>query len=99
MVRISLFPVGGYPLAMVLAIALLAVVLFVPLRNTIAGRRRKILIGLRLAVVLLVICALMRPTVVYTTSRRRPSTLVVLVDGWRICRLPIPSAIRPAGKP
>lgn len=81
--RIALLPVGGYLFSMAIAIALLAVVLFVPLRHTITGWRRRTLVGLRMAIVLLVILAMLRPSLVYTTSRRRPSTLVLLVDQSR----------------
>jgi hypothetical protein len=46
----------------------------------LAPNRRWTLVGLRVAVFLLVIAAMLRPTRVYTEIRQKPSTLVVLAD-------------------
>lgn len=54
-----------------------------PGRNRIGPRQRGVLLGLRLAVVALVIAAMLRPTLVYTTSRKQPATLVILADKSR----------------
>lgn len=81
--RISFLPVGGYFLVAVLAALLLALFVVAPLRARVSGRRRQVLLGLRLLVVMLVILALLRPTLVYTTTRQQHSTLVLLVDQSR----------------
>jgi uncharacterized membrane protein len=74
-------PVGGYGLVVVAAAALLVVMMLTngDLRR-MRPRRRWTLVGLRLAVFLLVIMAMLRPTRVFTEIRQRPSTLVVLAD-------------------
>lgn len=81
--RISFLPVGGYFVVALLAALLLAVFVVAPLRAKVSGRRRQILLGLRVAVVVLLILAMLRPTIVYTASRKQASTLVLLVDRSR----------------
>ena len=74
-------PVGGYGVVTAAAGALLVVMLLTnrELRR-LAPNRRWTLVGLRVAVFLLVIAAMLRPTRVYTEIRQKPSTLVVLAD-------------------
>jgi uncharacterized membrane protein len=81
--RITFLPVGGYLVVAVIAALLLAAFVFAPLRASVLPRRRQVLVALRLAVVLLVILAMLRPTVVYTATRKQSSTLVMLVDASR----------------
>jgi hypothetical protein len=74
-------PVGSYGLVVVLSAALLVVMMLTngDLRR-MRPRRRWTLVGLRLAVFLLLIAAMLRPTRVFTEIRQRPATLVVLAD-------------------
>jgi hypothetical protein len=77
-------PVGSYGLVVTAAAALLVVMMLTngELRR-MRPRRRWTLVGLRLAVFLLVIMAMLRPTRVFTEIRQRPATLVVLADRSR----------------
>src|ERR1700690_1502518 len=74
-------PVGGYGLV-VLCAAVLLVALLLTSRDLrrLLPQRRWTLVGLRVAVFLLVIAAMLRPTRVYTEIRQQPATLVVLAD-------------------
>ena len=74
-------PVGNYGVV-TLASALLLVVMLLTSRDLRRLRpgRRWTLIGLRVAVFLLVIAAMLRPTHVFTEIRQRPATLVMLAD-------------------
>jgi len=74
-------PVGGYGVVTIAATTMLVVMLLTnrDLRRLRPGRRWT-LVGLRVAVFLLVVAAMLRPTHVYTEIRQRPATLVVLAD-------------------
>src|ERR1700690_3639183 len=74
-------PVGGYGLV-VLCAAVLLVALLLTSRDLrrLLPQRRWTLVALRVAVFLLVIAAMLRPTRVFTEIRQRPATLVVLAD-------------------
>ncbi len=74
-------PVGGYGVVTVAAVVLLVVMMLTnrDLRRLRANRRWT-LVGLRVAVFLLVIAAMLRPTRVYTEIKQKPATLVVLAD-------------------
>src|SRR5215813_1914133 len=74
-------PVGGYGLVTAVAGVLLVVMMLTnPQMRRMQPWRRWTLAGLRLAVFLLVIAALLRPTRIYTEIRQRPATLILLVD-------------------
>jgi hypothetical protein len=74
-------PVGGYGLITAVAAALLVVMMLTnPQMRRLGPGRRWTLVGLRLAVFLLVIAALLRPMRVYTEIKEKPATLVLLVD-------------------
>lgn len=77
-------PVAGYPIVGAV-MAVLVVLLFVlPVaRSRTTGGRRAILIALRLAVLALFAVALLRPSLVHTTTKKQSATLVVLVDRSR----------------
>ncbi len=83
MFRVALHPVGGYVLTGAIIALLVTLLIVLPLRTPLAKNRRRILVALRLGVILLVLAALLRPTVVYTTSKRQDSTLVLLADQSR----------------
>lgn len=78
--RLSLAPVGGILLVALVALALLAVLAIRPSREKTTPRQRLCLFALRLAAVLLVIAAMLRPTVVFTSTKRQAATLIVLAD-------------------
>ena len=52
------------------------------------ARRRAVLILMRAAVIGLVILAMLRPTLVYTETRKEKATLVVLIDQTRSMSVP-----------
>jgi hypothetical protein len=77
-------PVGGYGVALGLAVLLIVLLTLLGLpRHRLTPRRRMALLGFRLAVIAMALFALLRPTLVYTTSKPRSATLVVLVDDSR----------------
>lgn len=78
----SWYPVGGGVLVALVAIALLLLGGLVRASGVTVAQRR-VLLGLRLAVVLLLITALLRPTLVYTSVRRQSATLLFVVDRSR----------------
>jgi hypothetical protein len=77
-------PVGGYALvgAATIALVLLLTLLGLP-RHRLTPRRRAVLVGLRLAVIVLAVLAMLRPALVHTSTKRRSATLVVLIDRSR----------------
>jgi len=88
MLRLSFYPIGdSYLLVVTAAIVLLVLLSVGPVRGGL-GRRRVVLVGIRLAVIALVILAMLRPTLVYTEIRKQPATLVVLIDKSRSMSVP-----------
>ncbi|MGQ9575614.1 MAG: hypothetical protein ACUVUC_09875 [Thermoguttaceae bacterium] len=84
MVDWSLNPVGGsYLVVAAWAIVLLALMALAPSTVRVGRARRWALAALRLAVILLVVLAMLRPTLVYTETRKRSATLVLLIDKSR----------------
>ncbi len=79
----SVSPVGGHWLVALCALGLLALLVLGPLGSNTTPRRRAALVGLRLVVFLLVILAMLRPTLIYTDVKQQQATLVVLVDRSR----------------
>ncbi len=77
-------PVGGYGLtsALALALVLLLTLLGLP-RHKLTPRKRLALVGLRLAVILLAMLAMLRPALVHTQTKRQSATLVLLIDRSR----------------
>ncbi len=74
-------PVGSYSLVMISAALLTATMLLTSheLRQ-MKPRRRWTLVGLRVVIFLLIVLAMLRPTLVYTEIRQQPATLVILLD-------------------
>ncbi|MEX2141394.1 MAG: hypothetical protein WD894_19160 [Pirellulales bacterium] len=71
-------------LVVALGAALLAAVMFLsPELRRMTPPRRRTLLALRIAIFLLVIAALLRPTYIFTEMKRLPATVVVLVDRSR----------------
>ena len=83
MLHLVLSPVGGYVLVVLAAAALLALLAVGPGRSRVSRPRRRVLVGVRLAIVVLIILAMLRPTLVWSTISRKPATLVVLADQSR----------------
>lgn len=81
--RLTLLPVGSYWIVALLAAVLLAALLVGPARSKTTGRQRWLLVGIRSLIVLMLLFGLLRPTLVYTKTRKQSSTLVVLVDRSR----------------
>jgi len=77
----------SYLAVAVLALALLALLALRPQFGSLTRRRRTILTGLRLAIVLLAIAALLRPTWITTVRTPRPSVFLVLLDTSRSMNL------------
>ncbi|MBX7164857.1 MAG: glutamine amidotransferase [Pirellulales bacterium] len=77
--RLSLSPVGGYWLVALVACALVVLLWRVAPRAQTPFRRR-VLTVLRVITVALVLLAMLRPTLVHTTTRRQSATLLVLAD-------------------
>src|SRR3990170_8125065 len=89
MLHWSLYPVGdSYLLVGSVALVLLGLLAVGPAREKTSRGRRAILLGIRLAVVVLVILAMLRPTLVYTQTEKQAATLVVLADRSRSMSVP-----------
>lgn len=84
MFRLSFYPIGGSYLLVAGAGLILVLLLAIGPR---AGRLHRLqrggLVALRAVVILLVILAMLRPTLVYTRTEKQQATLVVLVDRSR----------------
>src|SRR5271165_3905655 len=79
-----LSPVGSYGLVVAISVVFLALLGWLgPALRRMAPKRRAVLVGLRLAVFLAIVAALLRPTYVYTEMKRHRATLIVLVDRSR----------------
>ena len=84
MLRPYFYPVGdSYLLVAVAALVLLGLLALVPLRGRATGLRRVTLIVLRTAVIVMVVLAMLRPTLVYTETKKQSATLVLLADKSR----------------
>jgi hypothetical protein len=74
-------PVGSWALVAVVTLALAAVLVAVPPDRTRAGgRRRWVLVGLRLAAFLALVACMLRPALTATQKARQQGTVVVLAD-------------------
>jgi uncharacterized membrane protein len=89
MFHISLYPVfDSYLLVVVVALLLAGLMWFGPSREK-TGRGQRAIIGLlRAAAILLVLLAMLRPTLIYTQTKKQPATLIVLADQSRSMSVP-----------
>ena len=77
-------PVGSYSLVAVVMAILVVLLFLLPIaRSRVTRGRRAILITLRIAVLALFAFALLRPSLVHTTTKKQTATLVVLIDRSR----------------
>ena len=83
MLRLVLSPVGGYLLVALAAAVLLGLLALGPAQSRVSQRRRRGLVAIRLVIVLLIVLAMLRPTLVWTTISRKPATLLILADQSR----------------
>ena len=89
MARLSFYPVGdSYLLVAVVATALLGLLAIGPASERMSRRRGTVLFGLRAAAVLMVLLAMLRPTLVTTEATKQAATLVVLSDTSRSMSVP-----------
>lgn len=72
-----------YVTVVLLAFALFGLLLLGPGRSKTTPGRRRTLVALRLASIVVVILAMLRPTVVYTAVKKQSATLVLLIDRSR----------------
>lgn len=80
MFHLVLTPVGGYLLVALVSAVLLGLLRLGPGQNRVTRRRRMALIGVRLLIILLLILAMLRPTLVHSTRTRKSATLVLMLD-------------------
>jgi hypothetical protein len=76
-------PVGGYPLVAGVAALLVLLLILGPVRSRTTPRRRTVLSALRVAVIVLVILAMLRPSLMLPKMDERPDPFVLLVDTSR----------------
>jgi uncharacterized membrane protein len=89
MTRWSLNPVfGNYVLIVVTCAVLMSLLVLGPTFQRLSVRRRWILVALRVVVILLLLVALLRPTVIRTIQKEQSSQLLFLIDASRSMTLP-----------
>lgn len=89
MFRLSLYPVfDSYLLVAVVALGLMGLMWFGPNRGKASPWHRAALALLRAAVIALVVLAMLRPTLIYTQTKKQAATLVVLADQSRSMTVP-----------
>ena len=89
MFRLSLYPVfDSYLLVAVVALLLAGLMWFGPSREKVGRGHRVVLALLRAAVIALVVLAMLRPTLIYTQTKKQAATLVVLADQSRSMSVP-----------
>ena len=79
----SITPVGGTWFTMAVATVLVLVMFFGPESQRLTRRRRMVLFVLRAATLILLLMAMLRPTLVATETRQIPGSLVMLLDSSR----------------
>lgn len=85
----SLYPVAeSYLLVVVCALVLLGLLMVGPGRERASRSKRAALAGVRLGVVVLVVLAMLRPTLVYTKTEKLAATVIVLIDRSRSMSVP-----------
>jgi len=89
MTQLSLYPIGGsYLLVACIALVLLGLLWVRPRWKPAGPGSGAALVVLRLAIVILVIFAMLRPTLVYTTTTKQQATLLVMADQSRSMSVP-----------
>ncbi len=89
MFRLSLYPIAdSFSLVIVAAVALVALLAFTPGQGGEVRWPRRALISLRFAAILLVVLLMLRPTLIYTETKKQPATFVTLVDQSRSMTAP-----------
>ncbi|MBN1590782.1 MAG: hypothetical protein JW888_14820, partial [Pirellulales bacterium] len=89
MVRLSFYPIAeSYLLVTVVALALWGLLAMVPRHEGMTRRRRLVLRGLRAVAVLMLVLAMLRPTLVTTETKKQAATLIVLADVSRSMSVP-----------
>jgi len=89
MFRLSLYPIfDSYLLVAVVALLLTGLMWFGPSRAKIGRRHQVILAMTRAAVIVLVLLGMLRPTLIYTQTKKQSATLVVLADQSRSMSVP-----------
>ncbi len=84
MVRLSFYPVAdSYLWVIVAAAAMLALLAVLPRRTGMTRQRQITLVAIRAFVIVLVVLAMLRPTLVYTKTDLQRATLLVLADQSR----------------
>ncbi len=89
MVRLSCYPVGGsYLLVALVALALVALVAIWPVRQGTSRAKRLALAAIRIGVIVLLVLAMLRPTLVYTETKKQSASLIVMADRSRSMSVP-----------
>lgn len=84
MFHLSLSPIAdSYPLVALLAAVLIGLLWIGPTGRRLTKGRRWTLALIRLALVLLIVGAGLRPTLVYSTSKKQPATVALMIDQSR----------------
>lgn len=84
MFRFSLYPIGdSYLLVAAVALMLGGLLAWGPAQSKTTPFRRNLLVAIRVVVIVLIILAMLRPTLIYTETRKQPATLVILADQSR----------------
>jgi hypothetical protein len=82
-VHLTFDPIGSAWLVAALVIVLLVLLALGPARDKVTRRRREVLVGLRIATIILTLLALLRPTLIHTTTTKQSAELIVLADQSR----------------
>ena len=85
MVRWFFYPVGddNYLVVALAAIALVVLLGLGPARSRTTPRRRRVLVAIRAAIIVMVLLAMLRPTLVLMESRKQSASIVLLLDKTR----------------
>jgi uncharacterized membrane protein len=84
MFRLSFYPVfDSYLMVAVVALLLVGLLWVGPNREKASGIRRAVLVVLRAAVIALIVLAMLRPTLIYTQTKKQAATLIVMADRSR----------------
>ena len=89
MFHLSLYPVfDSYLLVAIVALVLVGLLWFGPSRQKLGRGRRVVLALLRVIVIVAVVLAMLRPTLIYMQTKKQSATLVVLADQSRSMSVP-----------